>query len=90
MVTYRSTFCIFKQNVETKLQHSEKIGFNIYLGFGVFSALECLRAVAKDTELLHPERLTSTGYRAYMATISQVVVLYLFPFLTIFSKARHN
>lgn len=45
-----------------------------FKGDGVISASECIASLGNEhqQDLIHPERLNSTGYRAYMATMAQV------------------
>jgi hypothetical protein len=45
-----------------------------FSGDGIIRASHCLKELGNENvdELIHPDRLTSTGYRAYMATIAQV------------------
>ena len=48
--------------------------FSQFKGDGVISASECINELGSEHagDLIHPNRLTSTGYRAYMATMAQV------------------
>jgi len=69
MLSVFSIFYAADTNVFCGILSDENI---LSSGHGVYSALQCLRNCCKDKDLIHPDRLTSTGYRAYMATIARV------------------